>query len=355
MPTHFRLRRRSQSASALLRLPAELRLKIFRNLFFKEEPIRSRREDLENDSGQTEDDYLDSLDLSSQFLRTCQQAYIEGTDILCGENILSLWIDKKVTAAGCQRQFLDVLDISICLPRSHELPRGQEVSLLDCAHTCSVVEEEVQEGKEIVIVDWLAEIYPSLARFSKFHITHRFNVHGEVVVVARMLRRLLLNKNVIYNVVTTPFYYGLLAATRVLRCRTFEFEGLEEERLEVAEHSRIITSRQPVHDTFEMWRSLHEDVLDLLPPTGDLTFESCYDEDLINIRLAAFAYDLVLFQSLQRILLKGAKEWMKSWRRWTVRQARKEKALAIARADAAIEEAKLVEAEMYDRVTRCLG
>lgn len=82
--------RLSQNASPLLALPAELRLKILRNLLKEESlPVAYYLEDSSRESVER------ALSLSAQVLRCCQTLYLEGLDILYNENILCINVDKN--------------------------------------------------------------------------------------------------------------------------------------------------------------------------------------------------------------------------------------------------------------------
>lgn len=78
----------SRTRSPLLRLPAELRFKVLRNLLQTSRMIRMKQH--ARNSEESNEAYSTNTSLSGQMLSCCQQLFMDGIQILYGENTLEI-------------------------------------------------------------------------------------------------------------------------------------------------------------------------------------------------------------------------------------------------------------------------
>lgn len=190
---------RPQTDSTLLQLPVEVRIKILQCLMKSPNVISPPR----IDAGHRELSL--SLSFSSQLLRCCQQLFIEGGEVLYGQNTVQIVCSLKVEA----------LNGSINLPYNAEDLDNEVDTILDWA-----VKARDQAFRERIpstnarhvqyippdraLVDHFITAIPAMLSFERLEILvdcHGWHADEQFYIACRALKSLVRQKNVTLNVV----------------------------------------------------------------------------------------------------------------------------------------------------------
>ncbi|KAK5092620.1 hypothetical protein LTR70_001991 [Exophiala xenobiotica] len=299
LTTTFRFPRNPQNISPLLRLPAELRIKVLRNLLKKSQPIPAQKP--RSSSAPDDDDTTNGprdLNLSSQLLRASQQLYEEGRQVLYKENVLSIEYGpgSPLSCDECQ-----VLGFTLNIPSDPSRLPSTKFSFFDFAKRRPYS---------------LLKMYPALLSFQNIDLTVRSTKKDFVLVICRVMRDFPLGKdvNLIHTVVP---WYKLLECCRFLRCRSLHIErpatkwGKTEDQLDEIE--RLVAGRTRVLDTFLKWQELEKDILSDFPPVRGHIFggDQRVADSMAKAHEAAERYDAIKFEEHKYNVLEMAKHWMK--------------------------------------------
>lgn len=241
--------------------------------------------------------YRDSVKLSSQALRVCQQLYTEGLTVLYSENILCVYHSNTwefyVFNYGVE---------TVCNATS--IPRVS-LSLSDLL-ACDVGQRYNGKKAKLYIV------CPSLGRFDHINVTidgvlQHFT--GEPLAVAcRVLGCLLKGKNV--SLFFTDREKQIFARdvpklqphSHYLRCKSFKFQG--PLNAEVIETVRTLMSDDPLQDTVESYRGL----IDQCGPfKSNPNGAFCYQQIVSHLRPHAFDYNFEKFEKAVKGTLRKLK------------------------------------------------
>ena len=320
-----------QNGSRLIRLPAELRVKILRNLLKKPSPIQSLAErDPANNDARAQ--YDADTSLSSQVLRTCQIAYNEGLLILYKENIIQLHI-REDSDNSCElgsfdltiRYPLDADDISMHQDALLEFAGNAEhcdncVTISECVGSFpAYCENPACEGYYKNSGKDLVDQYPVLQQFTHIRLVLSWmsNKNGVFVVACRALRDLLRGKHVSisFSLTLSRYYPGVTSRdidpdqARVLRCASISFEEIGGPHVDMVKS--LICSNAPVYDTHAMWRSLMQGVISKLPNVGDLNFADRHKGVIEQLKSRSMSYslDADAFKKERDKIMQLVKQW----------------------------------------------
>lgn len=303
-----------QNKSPLLDLPVELRVKILRYVLRKDGPITSLGEVLMTKVPRSSchEIYNANATLSAQVLRTCQQLYDEGGEILYGENTLSIcYLGRRHRASGPD-DLCYILDYTINLSLSRiEKPCDTLITV-----------QEYFGGRKSEMEPYTLRRYSQLAKFKHYRLVICY-IHRESILTAcRVLQPLLLEKDVTLfpSNAGTSLHTHHLKCTRYLRCRRLQIEwpeGRSQDQDELARLEKVITGGTPVQDTYRIWRTLKYDVFDRLEVLYGTTFPYSkikVDEDdqhghLNPLESAAEEYDVSKYAEVCRRALPVLREW----------------------------------------------
>lgn len=220
-----------QSESRLMKLPAELRLKVLRNLLRDKDDFPPRMF--------TMIDEPEKYCLSAQTLRLCQKWYVEGVSVLYDENALFLRIEAernrmKLKTIGTTVRFLydglhniKSLDEELSKPIVPEGNGGERQQLL---------------RKNLM---WLSDNLYMLTRFRQIWVHIVYDGSDYLYTACQLIKDFLIGKDVVMSVgtnwygVASPILSSILTG---LRCRTFqliypnksEYRGLTDLEISVS-------------------------------------------------------------------------------------------------------------------------
>ena len=323
----------------LLQLPAELRLKILRFLLKTSGVILTNGEiwvqmraelcvECSHDGPDREDfeqRCKAAMSHSAQILRTCQQIFREGQQILYSENALSLRTISTYDDYD-NGQYLWILDRLISYPHDlSEHPPPEKDDLLSYAaacYKCHGTREDCEKTEHMGIDTRFsgnfASLRPMLERFQKFHVTIGYededvanylnNDDTVCHVAARAFRDIVRNKHVILHY--KDFRKPHIDSCRLWRCASFHFATSSGP--EAAEIEKLVCSSEPVCDTFAMWRSLTKQ-LKVLPRIGAVAFVNRERTLIELLKERALNYDGEAFEAARQTLVERIGEWMLEW------------------------------------------
>ena len=266
-----------------------------------------------------------AMSYSAQVLRTSQQIFREGQEILYSENTLSLYTTSAYDHET-YGQYLWVLDRDISYsPDLSEHPPPEQDDLLSYAAACYDCHGTRKECEKVehTRIDTrssgdFASLRPMLERFQKFHVTVGYENENVAIylwnddivchVAARAFRDIVRNKHVILHY--KNFRKPHIDSCRIWRCASFQFAATSGP--EAAEIEKLVCSNDPVCGTFEMWRLLMKQ-LELLPRVGTVTF---MDEEwplVERLQEHALKYDESSFEAAHRDLREAIGGWMLEW------------------------------------------
>lgn len=289
----FQKQETNQAQSQLLIPPAEIRVKILRNLLRSENGrVRNRRELcsaeltlLDYDFGGEEE--VDQQDFQrckdywrehgpggAQVLRTCQRMYLEGTETLYKEQTIDILVEDDNLIAVA----FSMLDQTITLS-SYERPCEEYFSTSD-----------VQECHDTIRPNNLRRLLHAykvpLKQFKNVQVQineQRLNA-TEICFVGRALRGIMQDKNatIFVNKLATrqliceDWFNGF----KVLRCKTVSFKGVSPP----AGLVELIQSSETQFDTYAAWFNFHQNFLDNLPVqhVEDEEYGTSFSDDAID-------------------------------------------------------------------------
>ena len=304
-----------QSDSALLLLPAELRLIILR-LLLCNGPIVSK-------SQFAAEEYEKSIQRSAQILRTCRLLHHEGTSVLYRENTLAIKFKRPWDSDDW---YCHILDMFAWLPFQiteiedyPELTRYLDAKLLKGRFGWKSASEDDKRFRDN---------YDIFARFQRYCVDVPTRSVENILVACRLLRRLLSGKDVVLKILpwkASPFELAYMPrpppcteenmlvwaqAARCLRCASIDFEGISNDKTQ--ELVATITSSRAIYDTWKDWVETYW-VLD-----DKLTLVSGYEIDLPDqnwdklkkLEQLAASYDVQAYLTERSMVLKSAAERM---------------------------------------------
>ncbi|KAK5953271.1 hypothetical protein OHC33_005839 [Knufia fluminis] len=264
----FEMQAVSQVASPLMRLPAELRLKILRNLLKNDGP-RDPVPELANQYQTTDR----MTELSSQVLACCQRLLHEARAVLYHENTIPIRCEMP-TSRDLQRPptfpikcgILGAKEVFFAETLEH-LPEARDwkwCSPDDPSYTFVYLNflEQTQTHHLSSDFDTLKKHYHALNKIEKVHITVQYEKGPEMFSVCRVLQDFLKDKRVVFvpeliTISSRPRTRSLqqhelnaLKACQMLRCRSIEFRT--EHPQDLRQIITTITSQEPVADLFTL-------------------------------------------------------------------------------------------------------
>lgn len=292
----FKLPCNPQTSSHLIRLPTELRLDILRNLLQTDHPILTQST---NPHGPLFD--IEDLDLNVQLFRACQVLHREAHNILYGENTLAIWV-----------KHLDFFGVPIQIPRFRTpsqvlaFPR----TLAGYAESCLTDDYCLDRA-----ASRLLECLPILSRFQRLQVDLTIDTTDWNLVMVLMLRDLLWNKHVLFcDYDTRPCEWNdgpaRLNPFTLLRCRTVCFRYNPVRGNDIEAIGRVITSGEPVVDTFQEYVELLGEIKEL----GECAYGSCIDDWTLTTRLdclasAALSFDVERMAAEVKLVREEMDEW----------------------------------------------
>ncbi|KAK5937496.1 hypothetical protein PMZ80_010116 [Knufia obscura] len=290
----FELASSHQPSSGFMQLPTELRLDILRTLLYEDNYLQISTQCRDPDRPLFDAEYLD---LDVQLLRVCQTLYHEAHSILYGENILAISIEN-----------LYFLGIDIGVPRFDrpaevlDFPRSL-IEYLEGGLTGSTSRDRAANR--------LLEALPVLNKFQRFQVDVTIGDAGWNLVTVLMLRDLLWDKDVnIFDDSDPGSNVSRLKPFMLLRCRTVEFylDPIQGDDIEAIE--RVITSGEPVVDTFQTYVELLEEIRDLGECDDGTDFEN-WSLRMSSDRLsdAALSFDAERMAREVKLVREEMKEW----------------------------------------------
>ncbi|KAK5954653.1 hypothetical protein OHC33_004377 [Knufia fluminis] len=253
----------NQAASPLMRLPAELRNKIYRNLFVCAEPLEAANpldvaeppeaaEAAKAANGGNVESYNGIVELSGQALACCQRLHKEASPLLYEQNTLSIlykWIPDSVEC--------HVLSAQIDLYTFAETPPAGEVGLW------SYVQREHKDYPQPATAR-LLQHYPSLALVRNVQVVIEYCYGIEMFVACKTLQDLLLDKEVVITALASendPLGVDMqrdLKGCSMFRCRLIKFEM--EGEYDMSPLVKVIVSEEPVADLYSPWKEFMDSV-----------------------------------------------------------------------------------------------
>jgi len=258
-----------QNKSPLLDLPVELRVKILRYVLRKAGPITSLGEVrmTKVPRSSCHEIYNANATLSAQVLRTCQQLYGEGGEILYGENTLSICYSGYRSRASGPDDLCHILDYTINLSASR----------IEKSCDTFITIQDYFGGHKSEMEPYTLRRYSQLAKFQHYRLKIRYMHRENILTACRVLQPLLLEKDVtlVPMELGGPLHRYHLKFTRYLRCRRLQIEwpeGRSQDQDELARFEKVITGGTPVQNTYRIWQTLKFDVFDRLEVLYGTTF-----------------------------------------------------------------------------------
>jgi len=281
----------TQQASPLMRLPAELRVKILDILLSRARTIKLRLASAR------------PARRSAQLLRACQQLYSEGHTILYNKNVVAICFGDSEFHDHC-------LTLKRCVQVGVRLPifHIEQYSLLDVAQAFI----KLEAPKRDLDAERFVQLYPALMKIRNFRIHFRYRDQVDIFVQRRVLRALLNNKHVTCVLEPAPVAKGhtisWLKSCRILRCSSISFYKFNDTRF-LEELRENITSRTIVRDTLMPW----VDYLTHIAPVSRQLTESAFKDDCMKefkeLKQHMLNYDFDAYVVQQKYLMERAIEW----------------------------------------------
>ena len=174
-----------------MQLPAELRLKILRNLLKQSHPLHTISRTLPLKGRLDRSKFDDNVSISAQILRCCQQFYSEGYQVLYNENVLEILIcedyyyaEERLSLYGLSF-ICEILGGRVAILDEFEELREYPFDLLSRAqsylgHEDVAVREE--EGAK-----YMLNYLPAMARFQRLNIHIDVETRKEMFCAGRIL------------------------------------------------------------------------------------------------------------------------------------------------------------------------
>lgn len=294
-----------QQASPLLRLPAELRVKILELRLGSAAIIKPLTCSMRESVG--------SAQRSAQLLRTCQQLYYEGQVVLYDNSVVAIEFEQRFEAYTC-RILNSALHLSNCFPIA---PCTEEPSLLNGAR--AICRGEGPDGMwRRVEAERFIQLYPTLMKIRCFRVCIQWDSQESVFVQFRVLRALLENKHV--TCVRRGLVVDWLESCKILRCSSFNFKRPGDPRLyedlpitsdTIARNTFLqdlqetITSRTIVRDTFLQWSDF---MTNFVPKNRVDDARGLYE-----LKQHMLKCDFDAFEAQEKYLMKETIEFNRLW------------------------------------------
>ncbi|KAK5947054.1 hypothetical protein PMZ80_001200 [Knufia obscura] len=301
----------SQSASRLLQLPPELRIKILRMLLRSSAPLAPLLEEKQKP------DERHSFDLSGQVLATCQVLHKDASMILYKENILTIKVVPADQDWGLECYVVDArMDL---VHEPHDLPLT-EYDLLSIARSSNPKTH-------------FEECYEGLSQISNVRVILQpaYATRDIAFITCMVLQDLLRGKNVTFMTKISKHAKHdksedgtWLLPCRMLRCQHIIFEGHEESCEALVQE--VTSSDEPPKDLFLLWTRTIQCV-GKLPKVNGQSFDHgdrAMYKFFPRLRSAVFVRDAPTAHNCVTEILKEAIIWNR-------RYAKQEKAEAKTR------------------------
>lgn len=292
-----------QSQSPLGELPAEITVKILRNLLRAEDGIvRSLREMRVRDADLTEEQYRDRVPGTAQILRACQRLHREGIQVLYGMQSLGISIfDPDMDVPSCH-----ILNVS------SEIPQGRSDNDLHLMLDMLECTEIVSPQKLSRLLD---NSEPIMHNFQKVMIkVNSTRVDAtEVFIFCRALRAYLTDKHVTVRIADTsqPEFEELdifIAAFNILKCDFVRFEENVWTEHFTTSLDKTYRYVELSDDLYGIWYNMMSNFVLQLPEYEG--FENHYSGDMRNMLLNVLRHDEAGFSNAQNDLMRKAKKWL---------------------------------------------
>lgn len=330
----FRRPRNAQLQSRLVRLPAELRIKILRNLLVSDGPIQSLARCIRDTKRTTEDGnvrYAKGVRLSAQVLSTCQILYNEARDILYHENTIEVDITRGSVAISqhfrkrISGEVCAVLDAVVGMPnqRAQYMPIEQWVSTQD--------QDGDKRGAQL-LNKWQSHflrLYPSLKQFQHWQINLDFAIVS-TAAACTMLSQLLRDKFVTV-LWTTRFrrrmsieYGQLIGPLKLWRCKRIVFNGFPDKQL-CDSVQAVVEGHTPIQDLHAACTELEETVFNKMPGYGfdvsGLSWRAASRSVLQRLYRAVDTCDSEEYERQKALALALASRWNREASRYRIKEA----------------------------------
>lgn len=254
-----------QSQSRLLQLPCELRQKILRCLL--KSPDAFLPLDSDGQPWSQFEPEVSHVPLTAQLLRTCQQMYVEASQILYEENVLH--VDITAEAGGWKSHAIDTITFRTFAGSFYAVP---DVRQPENKHI-------TQLGIDLAIgpnmhssSDSLHRFCLALRRMPKLRLVVNFRYQMDIYMCCRTIESVCRGKDVTIQFESSDEDYvgfaiksvDILRSCKGLRCRSVRFEGLSEKVLAgttAREVMAVITGDQPYRDLFEWYHLFRSSLL----------------------------------------------------------------------------------------------
>ena len=255
-----------QTASRLIQLPPELRLKIMRMLHKNTGPLDSMVALPASTYHFSKRDYGDAdrsvVELSTQMLACCQVLQREASPILYEENTLGIEYSRSRSPYCRHFHVLDVL--GRLATRPEELPTGSEVDHLE-----SLIDAWTSSRASWPELYRLRKFYQAVKNIRKIQLTVEYKDSTDMFMACKFFKALLLDKDVVFipkdkSNGSGPSELDCIKSSRMLRCRSITFAS----SLNLSWLVDGITGVQPFQDLFPTWIKLRRVIIDLPEVNG---------------------------------------------------------------------------------------
>ena len=290
----FRQPRNPQASSKLMRIPAEIRIKILRRLLKHEGPLPDDQ----------------SVMLSLQVLSCCQQLLDEGQHVLYAENTLSVcvcWLPESMRCLGqCS-----ILDLRTEI-RLNATSYGVDGASLGDVAKIPRTAWDLYPGQQ-----W-RRTYPALQKMQKLRVSVLLKEQEHVFGACRVLEELVQGKHVLIEARVWPSEQPLpvqwLKSFRGWRCRSIEFANIPQLETEGIVKD-IISQSKPHRGLLSEWQALAVETISKLGFLNGCRFR----ERLENLEKdkalwqALLDHDLEHFNAAKRELCAAIIGWNAQW------------------------------------------
>lgn len=307
----FKLNPHPQTSSRLMKLPAELRVKILRMLLKDADPFDTIEPHLSNDW------YRKMLtrqgpSMSAQILSCCQQINVEGQAVLYGEN--SLVVRCMFINEDCRNSdyYCRFLDSSVLLDHAVEWMDKENFDVESLAQ--AKLREASIFGRD-ALAERMVELLPVARKFDNLYVHVECNAQDEVYMACRVLGELLAGKNVTIKAMKgksdelVPSWW--LRSCCFLRCKSVSF--ITHSTADTQDYVEEITGEVPVKDIHSRWHYLLHDLLNEFRTADQESFEDANEDIFDDLQDAVLNYDVDEFEKQRKLLLEKAIDCNERW------------------------------------------